>query len=93
MLLLEQKELWVVCTTYLFYRGIMQIKAGAQVSKTILSPMTQIRNFTTASFFPLASGLIGGKARFKDAFKIVADDIFAGAKTNADKLGRIEDFN
>jgi hypothetical protein len=75
-----------------FYRGIMQIKAGAQVSKTILSPMTQIRNFTTASFFPLASGLIGGKARFKDAFKIVADDIFAGAKTNADKLGRIEDL-
>ena len=54
--------------------------------------MTQIRNFTTAAFFPLASGLIGGKARFKDAFKIVADDIFAGAKTNAAKLERIEDL-
>jgi len=75
-----------------FYKGIMQLKAGAQISKTILSPMTQIRNFTTASFFPLASGLIGGPVKFKDAFKIVADDIFAGAKTNADKLAKIENL-
>lgn len=75
-----------------FYKGIMQLKAGAQISKTILSPMTQIRNFTTASFFPLASGLIGGPVKFKDAFKIVADDIFAGAKTNAEKLTKIENL-
>jgi hypothetical protein len=75
-----------------FYKGMMQLKAGAQISKTILSPMTQIRNFTTASFFPLASGLIGGPVKFKDAFKIVADDIFAGAKTNADKLAKIENL-
>ena len=75
-----------------FYRGIMQLKGGAQIAKTILSPMTQIRNFTTASFFPLASGLIGGKVRFKDGFKIVADDIFNGAKTNTEKLARIEDL-
>ena len=70
----------------------MQLKAGAQIAKTILSPMTQIRNFTTASFFPLASGLIGGPVKFKDAFKIVADDIFQGAKTDADKLARIENL-
>jgi len=75
-----------------FYRGIMQLKGMAQVSKTILSPMTQIRNFTTAAFFPLASGLIGGKVRFKDGFKVVADDIFNGAKTNVEKLARIEDL-
>lgn len=75
-----------------FYRGIMQLKGGAQIAKTILSPMTQIRNFTTASFFPLASGLIGGKVRFKDGFKVVADDIFNGAKTNVEKLARIEDL-
>jgi len=75
-----------------FYRGIMQLKGGAQIAKTILSPMTQIRNFTTASFFPLASGLIGGKVRFKDGFKVVADDIFNGAKTNTEKLARIEDL-
>ena len=43
------------------YKSLMSLKAGAQISKTILSPMTQVRNFTTASFFPLASGLIGGK--------------------------------
>jgi len=29
--------------------------------------MTQIRNFTTAAMFPLASGLIGGRVGFRDA--------------------------
>ncbi|MAL11151.1 MAG: hypothetical protein CMF74_15975 [Maricaulis sp.] len=50
-----------------FYKSFMALKAGAQISKTILSPMTQIRNFTTASMFPLANGLIGGRIGFKDA--------------------------
>jgi len=75
-----------------FYKGIMQLKAGAQIAKTILSPMTQIRNFTTAAFFPLASGILGGKAKFSDAFKIVADDIFRGAASDADKIARIENL-
>jgi hypothetical protein len=33
-----------------FYKSYMNLKAAAQVSKTILSPTTQVRNFTTASF-------------------------------------------
>ena len=74
------------------YKSLMSLKAGAQISKTILSPMTQVRNFTTASFFPLASGLIGGKIGFKDAWRLTAGDIFQGAKTEADKLGRIENL-
>jgi hypothetical protein len=73
-----------------FYKGLMTLKAGAQISKTILSPMTQVRNFTTAAMFPLASGLIGGKIGFKDAWRLTGEDIFAGAKTNAGRIQAIE---
>jgi hypothetical protein len=69
-----------------FYSNLMQLKAGAQIAKTIFSPMTQIRNVTTASFFPLASGLIGTRSSLGDAFKLVADDIFTSAKTNLESL-------
>ena len=72
------------------YKSLMSLKAGAQISKTILSPMTQVRNFTTASFFPLASGLIGGRIGFKDAWRLTGDDIFKGAKTDLEKIARIE---
>ena len=76
-----------------FYKAIMQFKAGGQIAKTIFSPMTQIRNVTTASFFPLASGLIGGRSSVADAFKLVADDIFTGARINIKKLNEeIEDM-
>ena len=73
-----------------FYKSLMTLKAGAQISKTILSPVTQVRNFTTASVFPLANGLIGQNVSFKDGFNLVANDIFAGAKTDLDKISRIE---
>jgi hypothetical protein len=74
------------------YKGLMTLKAGAQISKTILSPMTQIRNFTTASMFPLANGLIGGGVGFKDAWRLTGEDIFAGAKTDLEKISRIENL-
>ena len=73
-----------------FYKSFMALKAGAQISKTILSPMTQIRNFTTASMFPLANGLIGGRIGFKDAWGLTIGDIFQGAKTTPEKLAKIE---
>ena len=69
-----------------FYKSLMTLKAGAQIGKTVFSPMTQIRNVTTASFFPLASGLIGGRASLAESWKLVADDIFTGAKTNLKAL-------
>ena len=69
-----------------FYKTLMTLKAGGQIAKTIFSPMTQIRNVTTASFFPLASGLIGSRSSVGDAWKLVAEDIFTGAKTNLSKL-------
>ena len=70
------------------YKSLMSLKAGAQVAKTIFSPMTQIRNVTTASFFPLMSGLIGGRTSLSDSWKLVAQDIFTGAKTDLEKLNK-----
>lgn len=61
------------------YKSVMAMKSGAQFAKTVLSPMTQIRNVTSASMFATANGLVGGKASLIDAFKFIADDI---AKTD-----------
>jgi len=88
--LLGQKEVTSKLYTLPFYKGLMTLKAGAQISKTILSPVTQVRNFTTASVFPMASGLIGQGVGFKDAWRLTAGDIFAGATTNIEKISRIE---
>ena len=74
-----------------FYKSIMSVKGGAQIAKTIFSPMTQVRNVSTASFFPLMSGLIGGRTSVKDAWKLVAEDIFTGAKTDIKALNETLD--
>ena len=58
------------------YKALMSVKAAGQIGKTVFSPMTQIRNVSTASFFALASGLIGGKVSLGTAFKLLADDLF-----------------
>ena len=60
------------------YKLLMSVKAAGQIGKTVFSPMTQIRNVSTASFFALASGLIGGRASLTDSFKLLADDLFPG---------------
>ena len=65
-----------------FYSNIMKIKAGGQITKTIFSPMTQVRNVSTASFFPLASGLIGSRSSVSQAFKDTFEDIFKSGKVN-----------
>jgi len=88
--LIGQKEITDNLYSLPFYKGLMTLKAGAQIAKTILSPVTQVRNFTTASVFPLANGLIGQGVGFKDAWRLTAGDIFAGAKTEIEKISRIE---
>ena len=45
-------------------------KSFIQVGKTLLSPQTQVRNVTSASFFALMNGHIGGNASVVDAMKI-----------------------
>ena len=64
------------------YKNFLQFKVGAQYGKTVLSPATQTRNFSSASFFVLNRGLLGGRASVTDSIKMVTDDIF-----NAGKLG------
>jgi len=62
------------------YSNLMKFKAGGQISKTIFSPMTQVRNVSTASFFPLASGLIGSRSSVSQAFRDIFEDIFQSGK-------------
>ena len=71
------------------YKALMSVKATGQIGKTVFSPMTQIRNVSTASFFALASGLIGGKTSLGASFKLLADDLFPGKNVSAAKLARI----
>jgi hypothetical protein len=69
------------------YRAILQLKVATQFGKTVLSPATQVRNVTSASLFPLASGHIGGRASVTEAFRMTLDDIFgAGKKINDEAL-------
>jgi len=74
------------------YSALMSVKAAGQIGKTVFSPMTQLRNVSTASFFALASGLIGGRVSLTDSFKLMADDIFPGKFVSAaDVAKKMED--
>ena len=72
-----------------FYRFALQAKVGVQIGKTLYSPQTQVRNVTSASFFALMNGHIGGRASVTDAMRIVARDIF---KAGGNKIDEVE-FN
>ena len=71
------------------YRFLLQSKVGVQIGKTLYSPQTQVRNVTSASFFALMNGHIGGRASVTDAMQIVARDIF---KAGGNKIDEVE-FN
>jgi len=62
------------------YRNILQFKVATQFGKTVLSPVTQVRNVTSASMFPLANGHIGGRASVTEALRMTIDDIFGAGK-------------
>ena len=64
----------------------MQGKVLVQVGKTLYSPQTQVRNVTSAAFFALMNGHIGGKASVTNAMKILLDDIFEAGKKNIDEV-------
>ena len=68
------------------YREIMQGKVAIQVGKTLYSPQTQVRNVSSASFFALMNGHIGGRASVTDAMKIVLDDIFKAGQRGIDEV-------
>jgi hypothetical protein len=72
------------------YKGLLAIKAGTQINKTVLSVMTQMRNITTASAFALANGHIGSGGSMLDNFKYLFDDVIGQTK-DPQKLKEILD--
>jgi hypothetical protein len=59
-----------------FYRSFLQLKGATQISKTILSPVTQIRNVTSAAGFALANGHFGRGASLLESIKFITRDLF-----------------
>ncbi len=57
------------------YSGFLQAKGATQFSKTVLSPITQVRNVTSASLFALAQGNVGRGANVFESFYTVFDNI------------------
>ena len=53
------------------YSGFLKLKGAAQYGKTILSPVTQVRNVTTASAFALSQGNVGKGANLWESVDLV----------------------
>tara|TARA_R100000008_G_C3587331_1_gene173559 strand:+ start:4009 stop:7728 length:3720 start_codon:yes stop_codon:yes gene_type:complete len=58
------------------YKAFLTFKGASQLSKTVLSPTTQIRNVESASMFAMANGHFGKGASLTDSMKIVFRDVF-----------------
>jgi hypothetical protein len=58
------------------YSGFLRLKGATQYGKTVLSPITQIRNVTTASLFAAAQGNIGRGANLGESLRLVYDNLF-----------------
>jgi len=58
------------------YKAFLTFKGASQLSKTVLSPTTQIRNVESAAMFAMANGHFGKGASLTDAMKIVFRDVF-----------------
>ena len=59
-----------------FLKGAFALKSGTQYGKTILSPTTQVRNFTSVPFFALMNGNLGPSGRFAEAVSTVFAGLF-----------------
>jgi hypothetical protein len=57
------------------YSGFLRAKGFTQYGKTVLSPITQIRNVTSAALFALAQGNVGRGANLWESIGLVIDDI------------------
>ena len=73
------------------YKNFLQFKVAAQYGKTVLSPATQTRNFSSAGFFVGNRGLLGGRASVTESIKMVVDDIFNAGKGAADAEKKLLD--
>ena len=60
------------------YSNFLRVKGATQFGKTVLSPITQLRNVTTASLFALAQGNVGRGANLGESVRLVYDNLFTG---------------
>ena len=58
------------------YSGLLKAKGISQYTKTVLSPVTQIRNVSSAGLFALAQGNVGSGANLFESFEIVSRGVF-----------------
>mgnify|MGYP003114708109 FL=1 len=69
------------------YKSFLAFKGASQLSKTVLSPTTQVRNVESAAMFALANGHFGNGASLSDAMGFVFRDIFGpDGKISVDKI-------
>ena len=71
-----------------YYATFLGLKGMSQMAKTVYSPVTQIRNGTTASFFAIANGNLGRGKELTESALTVFNDIFDKYKL-AEKAGAI----
>ena len=57
------------------YATFMGMKGASQIMKTVYSPITQIRNATTAAFFALRNGNFGNNEDLLNSAKVVFQNI------------------
>ena len=57
------------------YYPMVKLKGISQYAKTILSPITQVRNVTSASLFALAQGNVGKNASLFESMDLVLRDL------------------
>jgi len=57
------------------YSSFLRAKGASQYTKTVLSPITQLRNVSTASMFALAQGNVGKEASLGESVSIVMKGI------------------
>lgn len=66
---------WIGNSLRATYSGFLRAKGITQYGKTILSPVTQIRNVTTASAFAAAQGNIGKGANLYESVRLVMQNL------------------
>lgn len=72
------------------YGAFLRGKGAVQYTNTILSPITQIRNFVSSSLFATAQGNVGRGANVMESLDIVLNDIFKRTGTpGSDELARL----
>jgi len=73
------------------YGGLLKLKGMSQYAKTVLSPITQIRNFSTAALFATAQGNVGRGASLRESAALAWADLMRKAPEDvAEELAEMQ---